>query len=805
MKLSDLRARASSFVRSPAAILGALRCVGLVVALLYGGSYFLRKVTEHYPVGQWLFWSYARAWLGALALFVACVSSGHAVLRRIVRVTLPLSERLATSFALGVYVFFLGIFVGGLFHLYGTAFFYGFPLALVALGAKDSYRTGRRVVHHLRAARRRARPTPLWQWGLYALGFLGFVMVYVSVLTPGNVAFDSRWQHLGLAEHYAAEHGVSRFPEGYFVGTSPHVASFLYTWAFLLPKGSLFEKVMMAAHIEVMAFLVTLVGIVAVVRVLVPHSRAAASWAMRFAFPGIFLYDSSLCVGADHIAAIFAAPIFCLLVRCLPALDPRLMALLATMLAGCFLTKYTGALILIGFPVVAIFGRIILRLVAAAYHAVRKRPDIGLKLVWKGPLIAVGVGLLVLSPHLVKNAVWYGDPLYPLLAKYFTPHPWTPDSADRFYWGFIRTELWRPVEVDARSLKDALKVLWSYSFVPNDWPKFHGKWPTFGSLFTLLLLCLPFLKRTGRLWLLYGAVHMGILAWFFTHHQDRYLQTVVPWMAAGAAGVVILVFRSNIIARVAVVGVVALQVIWGADAYFIPSHAMIKSPLKAVADLANSGYRKDYDARNKAFTPYSDIGKALPDEGVKVLVHEYHPHLGIDAPSVNDYPVNQGGLSYGLLGDPSKVDETLRGYGVTHLMWVTNASRGTDTLAGDLLFQGYVTRYGVGAKAYGSFTLAEMPKEPPPVDTNDVVAAITCAKPDRGLYHLANLHVPVYGPDAHKYPKPFQATGSDEDLVKDALYVVVETKCKKTMPSSATSTFRKMTVRGSKLDLWIRR
>lgn len=786
--------------------LSFLRGAGLVLALLYGGRYFLQKVDGHYPIGQWLFWRYALCWLLAILWATACLSAGHAVLKYVVRRQLPLVEHVVTAFASGVFVFFLGMLGGGLLHLYGTAFFVGWPLVLTLAGAPAVFVTGRRVRRHVRHFRPRSPRFPGWAWAVVALGALGGLLVYTSILTPGNVAFDSRWQHLGLAEHYAAEHGVSRFPEGYFVGTSPHLASFVYTWAFLLPSASLFTRVELAAHLEFVAFLFTLLGIVATVRVLVPRSRPALAWAMRFAFPGVFLYDSSLSVGADHMAALFAAPIFCLLIRSLPALDPRWLGLLTAMLVGCFVTKYTGALILMGFPLLAIAARALWLLLVAAYRAARKRPEPGFSRALVGPLVALAVGLVLLAPHWLRNWIWYGDPLYPLLAKHLSPTPWTPDSADRFYWGFVKLELWRPESVSSKSLWDTAKVLWTHSFIPNDWPKFHGKWPTFGSLFTLFALTLPFLRGARRIVLLYVAVVFGLVAWFWTHHQDRYLQTVVPWMAAGAAAVVILIFRSNIFAKVAVVAVIALQVVWGSDVWFIPGHAMIKSPIKAVADLLGSGYRKDYAARDKTFVPYTDIGAALP-QGAKLLVHEQHPHLGIGVPSVNDYPVNQGGLSYGLLRSPAVVHETLTSWGVTHLMWVTATSRGTDTLAGDITFLRYATRYGVAPKAYGSFTVAAVPEMAPAAPASDLVLAITCKSPLPGVYELADLHVPVYGPNANKYPAPRTPSkgGDEEELGKGVESVLVETKCKKTMPSGLTGAFKKATLRSANLEIWIRR
>src|SRR4029077_10091687 len=144
--------------------------------------------------------------------------------------------------------------LGGPPGLLGRVFFFALPLGLIAAGARPSFRYARRAVRHLRGAwRRSARPGP---WGVFvhAFGILGLLLVYVAVLTPNNAAFDSRWQHLAIAEHYAAVGAVQKFSEGWYIGAQPRLASFLYTWAFLLPPGRLADRIELAAHVELTVF-----------------------------------------------------------------------------------------------------------------------------------------------------------------------------------------------------------------------------------------------------------------------------------------------------------------------------------------------------------------------------------------------------------------------------------------------------------------------------------------------------------------------------------------------------------------------
>src|SRR5690606_26965162 len=119
-----------------------------------------------------------------------------------------------------------------------------------------------------------------------------------------------------------------------------------------------------------------------------------------------------------------------------------------------------------------------------------------------------------------------------------------------------------------------------------------------------------FFKKTRRIWGVVGIVHLGIFVWYWVHHQDRYHQTLLPLMAAVVAAIVVLVWRTNRINRIALGFLIATQVVIGGDVYFIEAHAMIRSPLKVSADLLNAGYRKRYDARFDVFKGWTRVGEA---------------------------------------------------------------------------------------------------------------------------------------------------------------------------------------------------
>ena len=545
------------------------RRAALVLVLLGALAVFADVVHEHYPIQRWLFWHYAVYWLCAAVWSVACFSLGHLTLKLVLGRPLPALEQYAIAFALGVLEFEILLFLAGTVKLYGPVLFFGLPLAMIAAGGLPLWRFTRRHQRHLRALRQRA-PPGLPSYIVMAFGLLGLGMLYFLILTPENTAYDARWMHLVVAEDYVASGGVRRFPEGYLFAAAPHFGSFIYAWAFVLPGGVLFDRIVLAAHLEFAVFLwVTLLGIPAMVRRLVPRANPRLVWAARFLFPGVFLYDSSLTGGADHLGAMYCAPVLLLLLRAWRNLSPRYCFLLASMLAGSVITKYTVAFMLAPVPIVVVGVRMLM----LAWQSLRGRVEPTLRRHWYlGPLAAIVAGVAVSSPHWLRNLVWYGDPLYPLLHKHFGARPWAGDASYVYQWMYSDFQLWAPSR-DWKGFVETLKALFTFSFIPNDWPAFHGKVPVFGSLFTLLIASLPFLRRTRRLWLLVGWVHISIFIWYWTHHQDRYLQAIMPFMAAVTAGAMVLIWhQARWVVRGALGALVGLQVVWGGDVYFLPTH-----------------------------------------------------------------------------------------------------------------------------------------------------------------------------------------------------------------------------------------
>jgi hypothetical protein len=740
--------------------------VVIPLLLLLSALCFVGFYSQFYPIKQWLFWRYAGYWIACMFWSVGCVSSGYALVRRLRGTPLPFAETLCLSFAAGVLLFYLAMNVLGAVHGLHGALFFALPLVMIAVGARSLWHYCRRYVRHARHAVSQRRAPSLLEAAIWTFGLAVLAMIYFQVLTPDNVHFDARWQHLPLAEQYAHLGFIPRFPEGWTVASNPHLAAILYTWAFLVPTGELFDQVALSAHLELTCFLWTIASIPPAVRLLVPGSKATSSWVARLLFPGVLLYDSSLGGGADHIGAVFALPIFITLLRALPTLPPGRCALLALMMAGAAMTKVTAGLMLVPGAALAVAAVVVWR--GVIRH----------QLLWKPVAAATATALAATAFFWARNWIWYGDPVYPSLHEYFAPRPWTEDAANLFEWGYKEHQFWRP-ERSWSGVLESVEALFTFSFVPHDYGRFHGKVPVFGSLFTLLTLCLPFLKNTRRIWGLVALTLTAGFMWYSVHHQDRYLQTIVPWMAAVTAAIIIRIWQTNRLSRAALCTLIVAQVLIGADVYFIQSHAMIRSPIKRVADLLAAGHEGKYEQRLKVFPDWVAVRRALPDDA-HVLLHDNHVHLGLSRRTTSDWSTWQYGISYGRLESPRQVWSLLRSLGVTHIVWQDRTSKGYDSVAGDLVFFDFVFRYAVDRKKVGQHWVARMPDEPPPEAPFGEVAFFGCDDfYATGLYRLSEMTVPVFGPKRRDFPQPLVAGGNSavEGVLQEAHYVVVDPKC----------------------------
>jgi hypothetical protein len=663
--------------------------------LLAGVMVFAHFVDRHYPIRQWLLlryvgYTFATAYAGS-----ACLAIGFATGTALGGRTLRFSERLLVSFAAGVLLFGITIFAAGVVGVYGPAFFWAAPAALLALSGRSSLaRLGRGSARLTRAIWRAGRePSSLARARCVFLA-LGLVAVYLQVITPDNMSFDARWYHVALAEQYVAQHAIERFPDGWYLGAYPQLATWLYTWAFQAP-GVLFDRVLICAHLEWLLFLATAYGVGLLVRRVVPGARVRWAAAALFLFPSLLIYDSNLNIGADHAVAFWAIPIALALAAARRALTWQSSVLFAAMCSGAVLTKYQGIYLLVPAFVVA------LALVLRARRAVLVVPS----------LLAL---LALTAPHWLKNAIYYGDPMYPLLNGYLPTHPFHPGALAAMDGTYFPKVFLLDGTVLER-LGQALQVLFTFSFLPHNWDGHHIVQPTFGSLFTLFTLAVPLLGRKPRLWVLLGSTYAGVFIWFWTNHQDRFLQALLPWMVVCTAAIIARVWALGPAARAGAAVLIVFQVAWGADAFFYPNHRLIKAaPVTALARLMEQSFRGRYAERFDRFGEIPKLAAFLPSDA-RVLVHGQVPRLGLARRAFSDELGFQGFISYRELPTAREVWNRWRELGVTHVVWKQrDLKRVTaDSLAREAIFYEAVRRGTRRAHRQGHARVAELRPEPP--------------------------------------------------------------------------------------------
>ena len=770
---------------------GLAAAIGLVV----------HSVDAFYPVQDWLFVRYATYGLLSAYFGVGCLVLGHALLRVALGRVLPVREQFAVSLPLGLLAYFTIAFVAGLLGLFGTPFFVATPLLMLAFGARSSLRYARRLVRHVRYARRVSRGVhrTATQMLVTTLGMASLGLIYFSIMSPLNASYDARWYHIPLAEQYASSGRIFRFDEGWVFGAYPQLASLIYTWAHMLPYGLVFDRLELSAHLEFLAFLWTLVAVPALARRLLPRAFRAAvgkpprlhhTWAAMFLFPGIFLYDSSLNLGADHVAALFTIPIALMLLQAWPRLAVRECCVLSALLAGALLTKYTAILVVAPALLALVLRTLML---SAAWLRGRARSP------WPGPLYSALLGLLLTSPHWLKNWFWYGDPVFPLLQDKLTLRPWLREAATPYYADIAVA--WHAAH-DWAGLRESLRIAFTFAFKHHDMAELHGPAPLFGFLFTVSLCFLPFLGKAPRLWGVYLAVHFSVVMWALISWQDRYLQILVPCMAAAVVAAFTVVWRLHRLTRIALCVLVALQAVWGSDAYFFATHRMIgTTPAKLSIDLLNTARENKIASRYALFEPFQSIDATLP-RGAKVLVHAARLTIGLSRPRVDDGPGTQGGIVYSRFASARGVHDALRALGVTHILW-SETSEATDSLAADFIFYDFVRQYLRVPERFGSMDLSQMPRAPPPATPfGQNVAYLACRGrySPLGMYRLDQLNLSVYG--KAKLPKPIEALSDKlgvDELVQRADYVALQTSCDYGITSAMFADFVLLTTRGGSL------
>jgi hypothetical protein len=565
---------------------GRSAAAALVTLLGVAGTVILGTVLNRvYPIREWLVWPMAILWGWALFFSLSCASFGQFVIVRILRLPrLPALESAVLSMTVGTVAFGLGMYVGGAARQFNRPFGVALPVTLLLIGARD----GLRLLGRLRAEIRRV-PYTAFSGAVAALGVLCVGLVYLGAMTPEAVNYDSSWYHLREAQDYARWGRLGIIYD--YNAIVPHLSSIFYTWGYLVPGFGVWGlgstgfghagRWMMALHLEFSLFLWTLAGVAACVQRLLEDWDLKGSWAALFLFPIIFVYDSNLGGAADHVLAFYSVPVLLATLHAYRGFARGSAALLAIALGGAVLTKYQAIYLLV--PVGVIVGGAWLLGWLRLMNPGRQSAELRRNLRW-APVILVLIGTVVVAPHFLKNWIYYRNPVYPLMEGVFTgSRPTLPDAHLGIDYIFTDTR-WVPKGTWPQKLWHALGLFFTFSFRPHY--TFNNDVPAFGSLFTLLLPGILLVLRRRSLVIAATVATLAMMTWCLTFNVDRNLQTFMPVVVCVTAGLLVALWRLGWLARVGLIPLVALQVVWGADAPFYAGHDRIQSSI----DLIRSGF-----------------------------------------------------------------------------------------------------------------------------------------------------------------------------------------------------------------------
>jgi len=704
---------------------------------LAGSAVFAYAMNRVFPIQDWLVWTLAKIW-GWVFLFSLCnFCLGQFVLVRILKLDqLPVLESAVFSAAIGTVGFTLAMYVAGALALYNRTFAVALPPVFLAIGGRDGFRMAVRLWRHLASSRRGLLPAVVAGFGILCVG-----LIYLGLLSPDAVNYDATWYHLRIAQDYARWGRIRPFFD--YNAIVPHLASILHTWGYLVPGLGGAPRWMMALHMEFALFLWTLVGVAAGIQRLTGDFTLRASWVSFFLFPIIFVYDSNIGGSADHVLAFFAVPVVLATLQLQNGFSKGRCALLAIAVAGASLTKYQAIYFAVAIVpiVVVLWLRDWIRSAPSGSVGVSRRD-----LLW-APAILLGLSVVLVSPHFIKNYLFYRNPVYPLLPQIFTNSTPTVPNASVLIDNIFVDAAWVPKGSFFARLWHAAELFITFSFKPHY--SFTKDVPAFGSLFTLLLPCLLLVPARRAIALTAAIATGALLAWGMTYNVDRNLQTFMPVLVCVTGALLVKLWRLGWLARLGLVPLVALQLVWGADAPFYGFPSQIHGAMELIRTTYEGRAKSRFEWYRSSFV---SLGKALPRDA-KVLLHGSHMSLGIDRDTLQDVMGFQGLISYHKVRTPREVFDYLRSLGITHMtrtQVVWDSSRQEQ-----ILYDLFLSRYGVSMGNFGGNPLSAMPTQPPPVEQPYHVLCLGLYGYANGLYPIEAMNVNEHlDTKFRKYPAP---------------------------------------------------
>jgi hypothetical protein len=557
---------------------------------------------------------------------------------------------------------------------------------------------------------------------------------YFQTLHPASFNFDASWYHYPVAQDYARIGCIVPFP-GEQHRAFPHLTSIVHTWALLVPGVKPLEaRWLLSLHLEYSIVVWRVVSVAALAQYLLNGRRVPGLWAFFFLFPSVFIYDQIIGGSADHFLGFFAGPIALGLVRTWRRFEWRWAVILGIVMGGHLLTKLQAVYLVVAATVlfVGYWGFVLVRHLAARrgrpVHRARR-----LRRLLLTPALAIAVTCAVSFAHFGKNAIFYHNPIYPYATKIFKsskPAPSLDAKIDNFGKGAFApkgTGIERPVW--------ALRQLYEYSFTTKNRSLTDYR-PYMGSLFSLLLPTVLFIRRSKRLWSVIALGAGAFLVWAHTFPNDRYLLSFYDLFIAAAAALAVRGWELGWLARVFIAPLVALQLIWGGDSMLFYG----SKTLRRTMDLVAQGYeKKTPEQRIARQRVQQQVTAATPPDSV-ILVRDYKDLLGLDRTVITDNRANQFYIGYTGVQSTRQFWRICRDRGVTHLLY-PRGQRTPSRINNNVLFATLFHGSTKQVRSFGSLALGTLETRPPE-DTGPLYVLTRGVSPyTDGVYRVDQLDI----------------------------------------------------------------
>lgn len=421
---------------------------------------------------------------GALFTAATAIAIGQILLRR-ARVQLYRGEETLLGFIIGSAVLSGIIFLLCAMKAAHRGVFLAVGIAAIALRLAGQ---ASRPVATARQARPTLPPLPrFWKW-LFIAGFATFTVVYLLIAMAPEFSPDGVAYHLAFVNQYLHAHGFVRITTNMYANLSQGV-ELLYLMAFAFGRHS-------SASVVHLCFLVVLaLSILSYARRAGHPIAGVAASLLVYASPVVG--KDATCAYIDVAVAAVVFGVFYFLQIWDVQRTTWLLVFVGLTAGFCYATKYTAALAI---PY------------AIGFVLWRQRS-------WRAAATAAVASLILVVPWVVKNIIWIGNPVSPMLNQWF-PNPVMHTLTEQIWTHYL----------SMYSLTSRWQIPWQLT---TDGEKLTG---FIGPVFLLAPLALLSLwTSVGRRLLFAGVLFSST---YFMNVGSRFAIQVLPFYALALAMVV---------------------------------------------------------------------------------------------------------------------------------------------------------------------------------------------------------------------------------------------------------------------------